>query len=104
MIEQLETSASKMIDFKLSGKLYDQNYKTFVSAIGASLAEEGKVCLFVQSEDFHGWDLHAAWDDINFAAKHRLELKRIAIVSERKREEWIANLCAPFTRLMHESS
>ena len=50
MIEQLETSASKMIGCNLSEKLYDQKYKTFVPAMGASLTEESKICLFVQSE------------------------------------------------------
>ena len=24
----------------------------------------------IQLEDFHGWDLHAAWDDLKFGLKH----------------------------------
>ena len=63
MIETLQTRSPKVIGFKLSGKLHDDDYKSFVPAVDAVVAAEGKVRLFAKFEDFHGWDLHAAWDD-----------------------------------------
>ena len=98
MIEQLETGSPKIIGFKLSGKLHDEDYKTLVPAVETSLAAEGKVGLFVQMEDFHGWDLHAAWDDIKFGVKHYSDFERIAMVGDRKWEEWMTKLCKPFTK------
>ena len=99
MIEQLQTGSSKIIGFKLSGQLHDQDYKIFVPAVDAAVAAEGEIRLFVQfEEDFQGWDPHAAWDDVKFAASHYSDFYRIAIVGDRKWEEWMARLCKPFTK------
>lgn len=98
MIEQLQTHSPKTIGFKFSGKLHDEDYKTFVPAVEVAIEAEGKMCLFAQLEDFHGWDLRAAWDDIKFSAKHYSDFERIAVVGDRKWEEWIANLSNPFTK------
>jgi hypothetical protein len=62
MIETIETSSPKVVGFKLSGRLHDEDYKQFVPKIETIMTAHGKVRLFVQFEDFHGWDLHAAWD------------------------------------------
>jgi hypothetical protein len=42
MIEQLPESRGKILGFKMSGKLHDEDYKTFVPLID-SAAKEGKV-------------------------------------------------------------
>jgi len=39
MIEQLPTSSPRIVGFKLSGKLHDADYKTFVPAVDAALAK-----------------------------------------------------------------
>ena len=98
MIEQLQTDSPKIIGFKFSGKMHDEDYKTFVPAMEVAMAAEGKMYLFAQLEDFHGWDLHAAWDDIKFSAKHYSDFERIAMVGDRKWEEWMAKLSNPFTK------
>jgi hypothetical protein len=98
MIEQLQTSSSKILGFKFSGKLHDQDYKMFVPAVDACLAHEHDVCLFVQLEDFHGWDMHAAWDDMQFAVNHYADFKCIALIGDSRWEDWMAKLCKPFTK------
>jgi hypothetical protein len=99
MIEQLQTGSSKILGFKLSGQLHDQDYKTFVPTVDAAVATGGKYCVFVQfAEDFHGWDPHAAWDDLKFAAGHYSDFERIAMVGDRKWEEWMARLCKSFSQ------
>lgn len=98
MIELLQTDSPKTIGFKLSGKLHDEDYKTFVPAVEAAVSAEEKVRLFAQFEDFHGWDLHAAWDDFKFGVEHYSDVERIALVGDRKWEEWMAAFCKPFTR------
>jgi len=98
MIEQLQTGSSKVLGFRLSGQLHDEDYQIFVPAVEAGVAAGGKLSLFVQLEDFHGWDLHAAWDDMQFAVKHYSDFERIVMVGDRKWEEWMAKLCKPFTK------
>jgi SpoIIAA-like len=98
MIETIPTPSPKTIGFKLSGKLHDEDYSSFVPTVESFLAAEGKARLFVQFEDFHGWDLHAVWDDTKFAFKHYSDFDRIAIVGERRWEKWMAYVCKPFTK------
>ncbi len=98
MIETLQTDSPRTLGFKLSGKLHDEDYKTFVPTVETLLAGEDKMRLFVQFEDFHGWDLHAAWDDFRFGLKHYGDFDRIAMVGDRKWEQWMAQICRPFTK------
>src|SRR5262245_7472239 len=98
MIEQLPGSTGKVLGFKISGKLHDADYAQFVPLIDAAVAKEGPVRLLAQFEDFHGWDLHALWDDIKFSTTHCHNIDRIALVGDRKWEEYMAKVCKPFTR------
>src|SRR5579871_157237 len=70
MIEQLTGIPAHTIGFKMSGKLHDEDYKKFVPLVDAEIAKEGKVNILAQFHDFHGWDVHALWDDIKFSATH----------------------------------
>jgi hypothetical protein len=96
MIEQLKSDSAKTLGFKMSGKLHDEDYKKFVPIVEAAVAA-GKIRLLAQFEDFHGWDLHALWDDIKFSTKHCLDIERVALVGEKTWEKWMAKVCKPFT-------
>ena len=97
MIETIQTGSPSIIGYKLRGKLHDEDYKTFVPTIDAAVASEGRVRLFAQFEDFRGWDMHAMWDDIQFARRHYGDFERIAMVGDRWWEAWLATICRPFT-------
>ncbi len=97
MIEQLPESTGKVLGFRMSGKLHDEDYKTFTPLIDAVAAKEGKVRLLAQFHDFQGWDLHALWDDIKFSTTHCTKIERIALVGEKSWEKWMAAVCKPFT-------
>ena len=97
MIEQLPESEGKILGFKMSGKLHDEDYKKFVPLVDAEIAKDGKVNVLAQFHDFHGWDLHALWDDIKFSTTHCTKIKRIALVGEKAWEKWMATVCKPFT-------
>jgi hypothetical protein len=97
MIEQSKSDSPKVLAFKLSGKLHDEDYKTFTPLVDQAIAKEGKVRMLAQFHDFHGWDAHALWDDIKFATTHCTKMERIALVGEKKWQEWMAKVCKPFT-------
>ena len=98
MIEKLEKSSGKVVGFVLSGKLHDEDYKTLVPQVESVFAREGKARLLAHFQKFRGWDLHAVWDDMKFGAKHYSDIERIAMVGDRKWEEWMAKICKPFTK------
>ena len=97
MIEILKTESDKIIAFKMSGKLHDEDYKHFVPSVEAAIETHGKVRMLAQFHDFHGWDMKALWDDIKFATKHCNHIERIAMVGEKTWEKWMAKICKPFT-------
>ena len=97
MIEQLPQSADHILGFKMSGKLHDEDYKKFTPVVDAAVAKHGKVRLLAVFHDFHGWDLHALWDDIKFSTAHCTKIDRIALVGEKTWEKWMAKVCKPFT-------
>jgi hypothetical protein len=97
MIQQLDRSTGKILGFKMSGKLHDEDYKLFVPIVEAAIQAQGKVRLLAQFEDFHGWDLHALWDDTKFATRHCADVERIALVGDKAWEKWMAAVCNPFS-------
>jgi hypothetical protein len=97
MIEQLPAPSEKVLAFKMFGKLHDQDYQQFVPLVDAAISKEGKIRVLAQFHDFRGWDLHALWDDIKFSTTHCTKIERIALVGDRKWEEWMAKVCKPFT-------
>ncbi len=97
MIEELKSPSDDAIGFKLSGKLHDEDYKTFVPRVDEAIANHGHVRMLAWFHDFRGWDLHALWDDTKFATTHCTKIERIALVGEKKWEEWMAKVCKPFT-------
>jgi hypothetical protein len=97
MIEQLPSVSDKALAFKMSGKLHDEDYKRFVPLVDSAIAAQGKVRLLALFENFQGWDLQALWDDIKFATTHCTKIERIALVGDKKWEQWMAKVCKPFT-------
>ncbi len=98
MIRKLEKGGGKVIGFELKGKLHDEDYsEVLVPEVEAVIEREGSVRLLLHLVDFEGWDLHAAWDDMKFGAKHYRDFERVAIVGDKTWEEWMAKLASPFT-------
>ncbi len=97
MITQLPAPSGDALGFKISGKLHDEDYKTFVPMVDEAIAEHGKIRILAQFHDFHGWDAHALWDDIKFSTTHCTKIERIALVGEKQWEKCMATVCKPFT-------
>ncbi len=97
MIEELQQSSGNVLGFRLSGRLHDEDYKHFVPVVEEAIQAHGKVRLVAQFTDFHGWDLHAVWDDTKFATRHCADVERVAIIGDKQWEKWMAAVCKPFT-------
>ncbi|MEO8350095.1 MAG: STAS/SEC14 domain-containing protein [Chthoniobacteraceae bacterium] len=97
MVTPLPQSTERVLGFKLSGKLHDEDYQHFVPALEAAIQKHGKVRMLAHFEDFHGWDLHALWDDTKFSTKHCTDIEKLALVGDKSWEKWMAVVCKPFT-------
>jgi hypothetical protein len=96
MFERLDVKPGKVVGIKISGKLTDDDYKSFTPEMETIIAKEGKLRLLCVVEDFHGWTPKAMWDDLKFDIKHHSACERLAVVGTKAGDEWMAKFSKPF--------
>jgi hypothetical protein len=92
-----ETQAGKVLEVRVSDKLTHADYAHFVPAFERLVREHGKIRVLFEMVDFHGWEAGAIWDDLKLDARHFADIERLAMVGEKRWEEWMATICRPFT-------
>lgn len=97
MLELLPTPSPRILALKASGKLHDADYQV-CTPVFQKAAAAGPFRMLVVLEDFHGWDLHAAWDDLKLGWEVEGALERIALVGDSSLATWMTLLAKPFTK------
>lgn len=87
----------EFIEIRASGTLSKEDYERFTPLLEKEIKDEGKIRILFEMKDFHGWDAGALWEDIKFDFRHFSDIERVAIVGDKKWEEWMATFCKPFT-------
>ncbi len=96
MFKPIPVNLKGVVAFKAVGKLTHDDYQKLLPTLEKIIAEEGRVSLLLELENFHGWNMEAARDDYQFASHHRHSFERIAIVGDRRWEKWLTRLASPF--------
>jgi hypothetical protein len=98
MLELAEESG--LVRIRAGGALDSSDYDRFVPQFERlSAREPGTVPMVIElAPDFSGWDLGGLWRDLRFDVKHKDSFGRIAIVGDKKWEEWGTKLFDPFFR------
>lgn len=86
-----------IVEVEASGKLTDEDYDVFIPRMEQLIERWGRLRMLFEMRDFHGWDLPSAWEELKFQARHRKDLKRVAVVGEREWEKWASKLSRIFT-------
>jgi len=97
MFEILPVNDRSILAFKASGKLTDADYQQFLPTLEGMIREAGCLSLYMELEDFQGWEAKAAWDDLRFGLQHDRDFKRIAIVGDKAWEHSAIALANFFT-------
>jgi len=86
-----------LVWIRASGTLESQDYDQFTSRFERIAARErGSVPMVIElASDFSGWDLGGIWRDLKFDVKHQETFGRIAIVGDKKWQEWGTKLFDP---------
>ena len=92
-----ENPSGQVLEVRVTDKLTRAEYQQFASRFEALLKPREKINVLFEMVNFHGWDFAVMWDDIKFAASHFTKMERIAMVGDKKWEEWMAKVCKPFT-------
>jgi len=98
MIEAIKNTGDGTLGFKFSGKLHDEDYKQFVPTVEEAFKKNSKVRVLAQFENFEGWDMKAMWDDFKFGIEDANKIERLAMVGDKKWEEWLAKIFKPFMK------
>jgi hypothetical protein len=96
-VQVFEDSDRNVVSVRASGKLSREDYKKFVPRLEHLIRSSGKVNVLFLMEDFHGWKVGALWEDIKFDLKHFSDIRRLALVGDKRWERWMAAFCRPFT-------
>ncbi len=82
MFEIIPVNEKHIFAFRATGKLTDEDYQEFIPKLEAEIRQHGILSLYVELDDFQGWEPKAAWDDLHFGLQHDKDFKRIAIVGD----------------------
>jgi len=97
MFEILPVNDKRILAFRASGKLTDADYQQFLPTLEGLIRESGCLSLYIELEDFQGWEAKAGWDDLHFGLQHDRDFRRIAVVGERAWEHSAIALANFFT-------
>lgn len=84
------------VEMTASGRLSKSDYDRFVPRFEQIVKEEGPVRLLIYLNDFEGWDLGGMWEDLKFDTQHQNDLGKVAVVGDKKWQDWGTTLSKPF--------
>jgi len=87
----------RLLHIHFTGKLTKQDYQQFAPEFESAFVKYPKIRMMLEMDDFKGWEAGAAWEDFKLGIRHFNHVERIAMVGDKKWEEWMATLCKPFT-------
>lgn len=82
------------LSLKAIGKLTHEDYETIVPMIDSALegVKDPRINALIDGTELEGWELRAAWDDLKLGLKHGRQFEKIAIVGNKKWQEYSAKM------------
>jgi hypothetical protein len=99
MLSTLPQSRNDVLAFRASGRLTHADYEEFQRRISQTLRVNDKIRVFIDLDDFHGWDLQAAWDELRLGLHEHGHFERCAIVGDRWWEHGLIDLAKLFWKV-----
>ena len=81
----------------VSEKITEEDFEKLKPALEKLINENQKVRWYYQMEDFDGWEVKTFFEATQFSLSHRNDFERIAMVGEKKWQEWMTEIMKPFT-------
>ncbi len=96
MLQFIPVHEENTFAIRASGKLTHADYQAFLPELEQLISRYEKVSLFIELDNFSGWELEAAKDDFQFGLKHGADFEKIAIVGEKAWHQWMTMMAKPF--------
>ncbi|HIB38102.1 STAS/SEC14 domain-containing protein [Mesonia sp.] len=97
MLQIIEISGDNIIATRASGNLTEKDIEKIHPLIHSILDKDLKVRWYFEMENFTGWDFPGLWEDLKMDTAHAKDYEKIAMVGEKKWQDWIAQFMKPFT-------
>jgi len=91
-------SSGIYIGMKAYGRLTHADYQKMMPLLDAALSgiPELSVDVLLDVTEFEGWELRAAWDDLQLGLRHGAEFRKIAVFGQRDWQAWAAKVTGWF--------
>ena len=96
MLEKLSQSSGNILGYKAIGKIAKDDYTALTADVEALLQQEDELCLLLDLEEAEGAKINAWGADFKFGHEYRKKIAKMAIVGDKKRQEWMTALIDPF--------
>lgn len=92
------TGRELFLSLKATGKLMHSDYELITPMIDSALegVRSPRIRAFLDMSELEGWEPRAAWDDFKLGMKHGHQFTRIAILGQKRWQEWSAKVGAWF--------
>jgi len=82
------------LTIKATGKLTHDDYNKINPMVDSALEgiKDPKIKAFINVSELEGWEARAAWDDFKFGLKHGSQFEKIAILGNKKWQEYSAKI------------
>src|SRR5258705_4289793 len=97
MFQMLPESSGRLVALRVSGKLTKQDTVSAAPPLEEKIRENGKVDLFCDMTDLHGWSLGGFLAELKFDAKHAKDFRRVALITGKPLHRLMASMLKPFT-------
>jgi predicted transcriptional regulator len=102
MLEKLNQNKGNILGYKAIGKITKEDYSTLTADVEALLQLEESINLLLDLEEFEGEKIKAWGADLKFGREYRKKIAKMAIVGDKKWQEWMTALVDPFFALEAE--
>ena len=97
-IQIKEQKDGRLVAVHVTGKLGKADYEHCVPELDRLIRQHGKLSILFEMAEFKGWDAGALWEEIKFDIEHFADIKRVAMVGDKKWQEVMATLYKSFTK------
>src|SRR5260370_9371330 len=97
MFQMLPESSGRLVALRVSGKLTKEDMVSVAPPLEEKIRENGKVDLFCDMTDLHGWSLGGFWAELNFAAKNPKDFRPVPGITLKPRHLLLVSLLRPIT-------
>jgi len=97
MLQIIDIKHDNVIATIANGKLQQQDIEKVHPIIHAILDKGLKIRWYLEMNNFEGWNIKGLWKDFKMDVAHERDYERIAVVGEKKWQEWAREFMKPFT-------